>query len=132
MRLRPRHYVLIAVIIGIGIFNIYRARKARAPQSVAVQTSANAPSSPAWTAFDKAAALRDAPDAQFSPALQNLQQTVDAATTANDPTVSNVKGCQTWLMFYRQGVVHPSADKSWKQRSSQHLDACVKNHQDAG
>ena len=132
MRLHPRHYLLIAVIVGIGIFNIVRARRSRV--AVPVQTvnvvSGPVAQSPAWSAFDHAAGLRDAAEEQFSPALQTLQQAI--ATNTSDPTLADVKGCQTWLLFYRQGVLHPARDTSWKARSTQHLDTCVKTHQDAG
>lgn len=131
MRLRPRHYVLIAILLAVGVYNLYRARRAHAPQPIAVSVPSGPVSqSPLWSAFDKAAGLRDAADAQFSPALQTLQQAVDAAT--NDPTLADVKGCQTWLLYYRQGVVHPTKDTAWSERSTQHLNICVKTHHDAG
>lgn len=131
--MRPRHYILIALIVALGIFNFIRARCPRAPQNseAVVVSSGPAPQSAAWTAFDKAAALREAPEANFAPALQSLQQAEQAAPES-DNTVAEVKGCQTWLMFYRQGVMHPSKDASWRDRSTKHLDDCVKTHHDAG
>ena len=131
MRLRSRHYVLIALIVGLGIFNYVRARRARTPQTAVEVVAPVGPvaQSPAWSAFAKAAALRDAPEGSFAPALQSLQQTLQAASPS-DSTIADVKGCQTWLMFYRQGVVHPSKDTSWRDRSGKHLDDCVRTHHD--
>lgn len=131
MGFRPRHYFLLALIVGLGIFNVLRIRHARKlaqEQSVAVPEVA--PLAPAasgsaatWTLFDKAAALRDAPDAEFQPALTKLNAQSDVET-------SDVSGCKTWLLFYRQGKVHPPVDNSWQSRSTTHLDNCVKLHRD--
>ena len=131
MRLHPRHYVLIALIVGLGIFNYMRARRSRAPQTTTQVSVPVGPvaQSPSWNAFDKAATLRDAPEGAFTPALQSLQQTLQSASPS-DSTVADVKGCQTWLMFYRQGVMHPSRDTSWRDRSGKHLDDCVQTHHD--
>ena len=137
MRFRPRHYLLIALIIALGIFNVYRARHPRtAPADSTVHTPARetSPTPPqavaAWTAFDKAAGLRDAPAEQFSPAAQELQHQIDIAQPTS--VVIDVKGCQTWLEFYRQSVLHPSRDPSWHNRSVGHLNTCVAQHADAG
>jgi hypothetical protein len=127
--LRPRHYLLIAVIIGLFVFNLWRRHAAptishtRAP----VVTTATPAQTPAWSAFDHAASLRDVPNDQFDPAMQSLQQTIASAT---DPSVPDVKGCLTWLQFYRQGVNHPGNDPQWKDRSERHLNGCVKFHLD--
>jgi len=128
MRFRPRHYLLIAIILALGIYRmvqIHRARSVALP--VAVEPSGPKPSSPSWTAFDKAAELRDAPDAQFKPALHDLVQTLAASS---DPTVSEVKGCETWLEFYRGGTMASSSGPNARQRSTQHLDACTRLHHD--
>jgi len=136
MRFHPRHYILIAIIVGLGVFNFMRRHRAPAPQPAAAPpaisiTHAVPPeSAAAWDAFDKTAALRDAPDAQFQPVMQTLQKQIAATQPAS--AASDVKGCETWLMFYRQGVLHPSSDPTWKTRSTQHLDTCVKTHQDSG
>ncbi len=131
--MRPRHYVLIAVIVALGVFNYFRVRRAQSTQQATPVSIATGPvpQSPSWNAFDKADALRDAAESQFSAQLQTLDQTVQAAP-ATDPTIAEVKGCQMWLMFYRQGIVHPSKDTSWRDRSTKHLDECVKTHHDAG
>ena len=131
--MRPRHYILIALVIGLGIFNYVRSRRARVSQNTeaVVVSTGPAPQSAAWTAFDKAASLRDAAETDFAPALQSLQQAEQEAPAA-DTSIAEVKGCQTWLMFYRQGVVHPSKDTAWRERSTKHLDDCVKTHHDAG
>ncbi len=74
--------------------------------------------------MDRAAALRDAPDTDFQPAMTALQAEIRATPSAD------LHGCLTWLEFYRQGALHPAVDPSWKQRSQRHLDGCVKFHID--
>ena len=136
MRFRPRHYILIIIIVALGVFNIVRRHRALTPQPAASQPAISIThtvppeSAAAWNAFDKTAALRDAPNEQFQPAMQALLKQIDA--TQPTSAAVDVKGCETWLMFYRQGVLHPSSDTSWKTRSTQHLDTCVKAHQDSG
>ena len=129
MRFRPRHYVLIAIILALGIYNLIRMH--RAPQRVIAPTNNSVcvgpiSQSPAWQAFDKAAALRDADDGQFKPALEQLRQQMESASAQEMP---DLNGCQTWLLFYRQNA-HASAQDTWRQRSTQHLDNCVSQHRD--
>jgi len=128
MQLRPRHYVLIAVILGLFVFNIVRhhhARPAITTGPAPIFMTSPPVQSPAWTAFDHAAALRDAPDPEFLPAMHDLQKQVDAVPAGQD-----MQGCLTWLEFYRQGALHPTLDPAWKQRGQHHLDGCVKFHLD--
>jgi hypothetical protein len=129
MRFRPRHYILIAIILALGVYNFVRSR--RAPRRVLAPTTvpANvgpAPQSAAWQAFDSAAGLRDAPDTQFQPALSALRQQIH---TASGDQKTDLDGCQTWLLFYRQNM-HSSGNDTWRQRSTQHLDNCVRYHRD--
>ena len=126
MQLRPRHFVLFAIVIGLFLVNILRNRRRPAvistpPAPVVVGPRVN---SPAWTAFDHAASLRDAPDGQFQPVLHDLQQQIAGASP------EGMEGCLTWLEFYRQGVLHPSRDPQWKTRSERHLKGCVQYHAD--
>jgi hypothetical protein len=127
--IRPRHYLLIAFIIGLFIFNLWRRNHPAAitPKPTPVVTTAPPVQTPAWSAFDHAASLRDAGNDTFDPAMQALNQAIASAT---DPSVSDIKGCLTWLQFYRQGVNHPSKDTTWKDRSSSHLNGCTKYHLD--
>jgi len=131
MRLKPRHYVLCAVIIAIFVVNIVRNHHRQTITSTPAAPIVTGPRviTPLWTSFDTAASLRDAPDAQFLPALHSLQQLLD---TTHDNTTSAVDGCHTWLLFYRQAVIHPSKDPTWKDRSAHHIDGCVKYHLDLG
>lgn len=129
MRFRPRHYVLIAIILALGIYNFVRMHRASqrviAPTNVSV-SSGPMSQSPAWQAFDKAASLRDASDDQFQPALEQLKQQLDSASAQEKP---DLDGCQTWLLFYRQNA-HAAAQDTWRQRSTQHLNTCVSQHRD--
>jgi hypothetical protein len=128
MQLRPRHFVLFAVVFAVFVYNIIRHRRPPpvAPtQHALIAPVGPRPSSTAWTAFDHAASLRDAPDPQFQPAFDALQQQIAAA-----PSQPGMEGCLTWLEFYRQGVLHPARDPQWKQRSQQHLDSCARFHAD--
>ncbi len=129
MRFRPRHYVLIAVILALGVYNFVRMHRASqrvvAPTDVTI-SSGPVPQSPAWQAFDKAASLRDAAGDQFEPALSALKQQIDASSEKQKP---DLDGCQTWLLFYRQNA-HASAQDVWRQRSTQHLDNCARYHRD--
>ena len=137
MRFRPRHYVLIALLVALFLFNLYRAHHARtvpagAPAHQAARETSPTPpqAAAAWAAFDKAAGLKDAPADQFSPAAQELQHQIDIAQPQS--VTIDVKGCQTWLLFYRQSVLHPSRDTTWHDRSTGHLSTCVAQHADAG
>ncbi len=129
MRFRPRHYVLIAIILALGVYNFVRMHRASqhviAPTAVPVNVGP-VPQSTAWQAFDKAASLRDAADDQFQPALAALKQQIG---TASEKERADLDGCQTWLLFYRQNA-HASAKDVWRQRSTEHLDNCARYHRD--
>lgn len=133
MRFRPRHYILIAIIIALAAYNLMRVHLARERQaSSASSAPATAPvgpvpQSPAWQAFDKASALRDAPDNVFLPAFHEFESQLDSAASADKP---DLDGCQTWLLFYRQGARHATSQDSWRQRSTQHITTCVQQHRD--
>lgn len=128
MRFRPRHYVLIAIVITLGVYNLYRSHRVHRPEIVAVSPTPTgpAPQSAAWQAFDKTAAMRDAPDTTFLPTLHELQQQIGAAPADQK---ADLDGCQNWLLFYRQNA-HASAQDAWRQRSTQHLNSCVAQHRD--
>jgi hypothetical protein len=134
MQLRPRHYILLVVILGIFAWRVVRDRRAKTAATAAAApiivntTTAPRADTPAWTAFDHAAELRDATAAEFSPAVQTLRERILASK--NDPITQNVQGCLTWLEFYRQSVDHPSKDTAWKTRSQDHIDGCLKYHLD--
>lgn len=129
MRFRPRHYVLIVIILALGVYNFVRMHRASqrviAPTNISVSSSPVS-QSPAWQAFDKAASLRDAGDDQFQPALEQLKQQLISASAQEKP---DLDGCQTWLLFYRQNA-HAASNDAWRQRSTQHLNNCVSQHRD--
>jgi hypothetical protein len=129
--LKPRHFVLLAVVLALFAFNIIRNRRAKMPTdgpAPMVTTTNHIPAqTPAWSSFDHAAGLRDAPEDQFGTALAALDAQM---ADTHDATVADIRGCRTWLVFFRQGVNHPSKDTAWKDRSNRHLDGCVKFHLD--
>ena len=129
MRFRPRHYVLIAIIVALGVYNIIRTHRAphrATPPTTAPASLGPAPESAAWQAFDAAAGLRDADDTKFQPALSTLKQQMQ---TAPGGQKADLNGCHTWLLFYRQNM-HAAPNDSWRKRSTEHLDNCVRYHRD--
>jgi len=129
MRLQPRHYVLVALIIAVFAYNIvrnHRRQAAPAPSPAPIVVHNTPPAqTPGWLAFDHAAALRDAPAADFAPALQALQQQLP-----KDPNAADLRGCLTWLEFYRQGMAQIRTDPQMHDRSIHHLAGCTKYHLD--
>ncbi len=137
MRFRPRHYVLIVVILALGAWNFSRTRHVQQQPPPASPTRPIVPgNSPAWPVFDSAAALRDAPDDKFQPALKTLAQTLDSSNKVNlsPPTsreeLTALNGCRTWLLFYRQEHLHPSNRPGWLDQLQNHVNSCVAHHQD--
>lgn len=134
MRLRPRHYVLLAIVIGIFLFNMIRHRHDERnaipshPTPVVVTTPRL--NTPAWAAFDHAASLRDASDAEFQPALADLQKLLPLDPNPSDGHLADIHGCLTWLEFFRQGMAQTHPDPAMKQRSLTHINNCVKYHLD--
>jgi hypothetical protein len=141
MRLRPRHYVLIAIIFSVFAFNVYRHRHAQqqgtfsqqaAPVLLTPSTYADPAVNNAWIDFEHAAALRDAPLAQFQPLLDkfnaaraNVHTTV--ANSAADPNI-DLENCKVWLISYRSGTLTgPNAHT----QAASHIDRCVRLHRDA-
>jgi hypothetical protein len=125
MRLKPRHFVLLAVLIALGIYNIVRMEHAHPIPHVA-----NAPDTPGWQAFDHAASLRDAPEAQFTPALNALRAQTESAT---GPEAADLRGCQMWLLYYRHSVPMASGKPGdWAMLATSHVQSCMTNHRDIG
>ena len=125
MRLQPRHYLLLAVLIALGIWNIVRFH--RSHQAV---VEAPRSGSPAWQAFDHAARLRDAPEAQFAPALDGLRAQTEHAI---GPEASDLRGCQMWLLYYRHSVPMASGKPSdWSMLATSHVQTCTATHRDIG
>jgi len=122
MSLRPRHYVLLAVVIGLFIYNVVKHRR---DQRAAAPPTQNVLTAPAWAAYDKAAALRDAPDDQFKPAFEALRQATespDAQQPDKAQALTDAINCKTWLYFYR--------NPSWKASATKHVNGCVQFHRD--
>ncbi len=127
MRLQPRHYLLLAILIAVGLWNLVRSRRAHEASTPAAATSG----SPAWQAFDRAAALRDAPEAQFAPALDTLHAQTEAAATGAD--ITDLRGCQLWLAYYRHSAPAVSGRSGdWAMLAAGHVQTCLTTHHDTG
>lgn len=124
MRLHPRHYVLIGLIVLLGLWNLVRLNRAKHP---AVAPAAN---TPGWQAFDHAASLKDAPDAQFTPALDALRAQTEAST---GPETADLRGCQMWLLYYRHSApVASGKPGDWAMLATSHVQSCLSTHHDVG
>lgn len=124
MRMHPRHYVLLGLVVLLGIWNLLRLHKARHPD---VAPAAN---TTGWAAYDRAAALRDAPEAQFTPALDALRAQTESGT---GPEGSDLRGCQMWLLYYRHSVPMAGGKPGdWAMLATGHVQSCMSNHRDIG
>ena len=128
MRLKPRHYALFLVIVAVFVWNITRnhhRQPALQPAPAPIVHTGPPPQSPGWAAFDAAAQLRDAPEAQFQPVLKSLQDLLPA-----DPNHADINGCLIWLKYYRQGMAQTRTDPQMKDRAIHHIDGCTHFHLD--
>lgn len=137
MRLKSRHYVLLALLLGLGIFNLIRYEQVKhTPGAKPGELSRG--SSPAWDAFDKAAIARDADDATFLPAFKALGEAIDTASAEkfpprdDAPELDGLRGCKTWLEVYRHEHLHPSVNgPGWVDKAKTHVDSCQATHRDS-
>lgn len=135
MRLRPRHYVLLAIILGLFVYNIIRHR--REEQALRSLSTTPAPvimqkprlNTPAWAAYDILAGDRDAPVSVYKPAFDDLQKLLPLDPNPGDGHIEDIKGCLTWLEFYRQNMAQTSPNNEMHSRAARHIDDCVKYHQ---
>lgn len=126
MRLQPRHYILIGLILLLGLWNFLRFRRANHP-ATALPPASN---SPGWQSFDRAASLRDAPEAQFTPALNALRAQTESST---GPEAADLRDCQMWLLYYRHSVpMAAGKPNDWAMLSTSHVQSCLTNHRDVG
>ena len=129
MRLRPRHYLLIAVLLALGAYNLLRAHRAR-HGVVGTALSANRPETSAWGSFDRAAALRDAPEPQFTPALTALRTQADAAKGAD---AGDLRNCLMWIEYYRHSAPMAGGNaNNWGMLAANHVQSCANEHRDVG
>ncbi len=126
MRLQTRHYLLLAILVALVVWNFVRSRRAHEAAETAIHVSG----SPAWQAFDRAAALRDAPEPQFAPALDTLHAQAEAA---NGPDATDLRACQLWLAYYRHSVpVASGKPGDWAMLATSHVQTCMATHHDIG
>lgn len=126
MRLKPRHYILLVVLLALAGYNYVRREHAHR----AAFNTFSGPETPAWKAFDATAALRDAPDGQFSPAFEALRKQADAAT---GPDTSDLRNCQMWLQYYRHSAPAEAGNAStWAMLATSHVQSCMSEHRDLG
>ncbi|MDE1160977.1 MAG: hypothetical protein PW792_03405 [Acidobacteriaceae bacterium] len=129
MTLKPRQIILLVIVLALGAWNLYRYRQAK-HLTTAAPADASTQSQQLWAAFDNAASLRDAPTEQFSPAFKALQSAEAAVPSpnlkVNADLLADVRGCKTWLEFYRS---HKN-DPSWQEPLSHHLKGCTEQHHD--
>lgn len=138
--MKPRHYILIAVLIGVAIFDYFHMKQRKAklvvteqaapvvvngvPSAPAPAPAADAPVTDAWLAYEHAANLRDAPAADFTPTLTRFE-TAKAQVPAKPGSydAQDLDTCRMWLLQYRKGG-------GMKDMSSRHIDTCAKQHRD--
>ena len=124
MRFHPRHYILLGLVVLLGLWNLVRLRPAHHPLPATLTNS------PGWQAFDHAAQLKDAPDAQFTPALDSLRSQSEDAT---GPEAADLRNCQMWLLYYRHSVPLASGKPGdMGILASGHVQSCLTNHRDIG
>jgi predicted negative regulator of RcsB-dependent stress response len=135
MRLQPRHYLLIVLIISLGAYNFYRVHRLRQQQATTAVTVAPTRSTDttsevvaAWAAYDHAATLRDAPGDKFQPALAALDAAKAALPAASHDANADLEGCRLYLISYHS---HALTGPNALHQSSQHIDRCVQLHRDA-
>jgi hypothetical protein len=124
MQLRPRHFILLAVVIGLFVFNIVKHRRDNQARNIAPVSSPT--TAAAWAAYDHAAGLRDAPDAQFQPAFNDLRTATEGPDSSNAATAqafAEVIHCKIWLNFYR--------NPTWQPNARKHVLGCTQFHRDA-
>ena len=132
MRLHPRHYVLFAIVLALAVWNFLRIRRTQGGRSGtdAGTGAVVKPVSPAWQAFDAAANLRDAPEAQFTPALNGLRAQTEAAAPDE---AADLRGCQMWLMYYRHSASSVGGKPgSWASMATGHVQSCLGTQHDVG
>lgn len=127
MRFHPRHYLLIAIIVALGVWNLWHRTHTR---PAALVTIHQGPQTPAWQAFDHAAGLRDAPQPQFTPALEDLRKQANAATGSD---AGDLRNCLLWLEYYRHSVPMASGNaQNLGMLATSHVQSCTAEHRDVG
>lgn len=136
-----RRVLLLSILLILVAYNLWRYNHQRhlaGTSTVSTTqprlTDPSATAAAMWNAYDQAATLADAPDAQFQPAFDNVRTqsaSIDSPNLKpNADTLADIRGCMTWLMFYRQNVNKPHPDAAWKNRALSHLQSCKQNHAD--
>ncbi len=127
MRLQSRHYLLLVVLLALAAWNVLRYERAHRTQPASAYTG---PTTPGWSAFDRAAGLRDAADPQFTPALEALR---NQAGTATGPDAADLRNCLLWLQYYRHSApMAAGSANTWGMLATGHVQSCLAEHRDLG
>ena len=131
-----RRLILLAVVALLLIFNLWHFNHARRTPGVAPAATPDTTTiaDGMWNDYQQAASLRDGTDQQFQAVLNKLQRDRDSVPNrnlkSNADLLADLRGCTTWLLFYRQTVNKPNPDPSWRERSLEHIQSCSKSHAD--
>ena len=129
-----RRILLLAIIALLLVYNLWHFNHTRKASEPAPAPEASVVSNNLWNDYIQAASVRDASDEQFQNALTNLTNARDNVRNpnlkSNAELLADIRGCTTWLLFYRQTVNKPHPDPAWRERSLAHIQSCSQNHAD--
>ena len=129
-----RRILLLSIVALLLVYNLWHFNHARRSPAAEPQRDPTVLAEGLWNDYISAASARDADDAQFQAALKNLQDhrnnVPNPNLKSNAELLADIRGCTTWLLFYRQTVDKPKPDPAWRERSLAHIQSCSQNHAD--